>query len=80
MAMTWRTFSYSTAILIAVVLIATNASFGEVGDDSASAASVLAVQPQPEPTPASRMVLLSVGVLAVGVTYRQALSNLRSRR
>ncbi len=80
MAMTWRTFSYTTAILIAVVLIATNASFGDVGGDSTSATPVLAVQPQSEPAPASRMVLLAVGVLAVGVTYRQALSNLRSRR
>lgn len=79
--MTWRAFSYTLLVLLAVVAIATTASLAVPVDEGATSLSTvaLAVQPQPQTDPGTRLVVLIVGITAIIVTYRRALVNLRSK-
>lgn len=83
--MTWRAFSYTFMVLLAVAAIATTASLGISPDDASAAAgtaqaTMLATTPsQPLTDPGTRLVVLLVGILAVSFTYRRAWMNWRSR-
>ena len=80
--MTWRAFSYTLMVLLAVVAIATTASSGvsSADNESSRADKTLAVQSSVTVTdPGTRLVVLIVGLAAVMVTYRRALLNLRRR-
>ena len=79
--MTWRAFSYTLLVFLAIVAIATTASLGFAPEDAASISSsaTLAVEPQPLSDPGTRVALLLLGSLAILITFRQALRNLRTR-
>ncbi len=81
MAATWRTLFYTAAMLVLAIAIASSSSFGLTSDaPPPNDQPVLAVQsPQSSPVQASRSILLVIGLTLVGMTYRQAWLNLRSR-
>lgn len=77
-AMTWRTFSYLITVLLAAVVVATTAS-SDVFDrhDSTVTAASIHLDAPPVQERGSRVVLLIVGMAAVGFTFRQAWLNFR---
>lgn len=79
--MTWRAFSYTLLVFLAIVAIATTASLGFAPEDATSTTSsaTLAMESQPLSDPGTRIVLLLFGSLAILITFRQALRNLRTR-
>lgn len=79
--MTWRAFSYTLMVLLAVIAVATTASLGVSPEGIAPAqqAPALAVQSIPQTDPGTRLVVLVVGILATIYTFRRALLNMRSQ-
>ena len=80
--MTWRTVSYLGTVFFAAVVVATTASSDVSSSLPASKevpamAAALPMDSQPIPARSSRVVLLVVGIGAVGYTFRRAFQNLR---
>jgi hypothetical protein len=80
MATAWRNFLYSAAMLVMAIAITTSTSFGETDAlPPPSDRPILAAQVPSSNAPASRNILLVIGITLVGMTYRQAWLNLRCR-